>query len=156
VIPCGPVGQFLWRFGGPQWPVQVHVTAKSYYTRDWEWIPLTGLFNLQCQSTTGSSTTISNWPVSKLQRSSGSVSYIHIYTHTHTHIYIHIYVYIHTHYIRWIHNWVTKTVGCGTSHQCTNIHKFYSVIYRTRSTKQYYKSPWHIKKFIYTVNGGCI
>jgi len=56
-----------------------------------------------------------------------------------TYIYIYIYIYIHTtytyiHTVSWIHKWVIKTVGCGTSQRYTNI-QTYSVKYYKHFTK---------------------
>jgi len=48
----------------------------------------------------------------------------------------------------------TKTIGCGTSHKCTNIHNFYSVKYYKHFIKQWYRLSLH-KIFIYKVNGVC-
>jgi hypothetical protein len=70
----------------------------------------------------------------------------YINTHTHTHIYIYVYIYIHTYihtYVRTyvhtcihtyihsmplIHEFFTKTIGCGRSHKYTNIY-IYIYIY---------------------------
>ena len=53
-------------------------------------------------------------------------------THTHTHIPL-------------IHKCVTKTVGCKTSHNYTNIHNYYSVKHYEHFTKQYYRSSLYIR-----------
>ena len=52
----------------------------------------------------------------------------------------------------WVHNYVTKPVGCGTSHKYTNIHNFHSVKYYEHFTKQYYRLSLH-KKLICIVKG---
>jgi hypothetical protein len=67
--------------------------------------------------------------------------------HINIHMYIHIY--IHT----WIHKCVTQTIGCGISHNYTNIQNFYSVKNYKHFTKQYYRSLFTHKTFIYTVKG---
>ena len=55
------------------------------------------------------------------------------YTHTHTHTHTHIHIFHGS--IR-----VSQTVGCGTHHNYTNVHKFYSVKCYKHFTKQYYRS----------------
>ena len=50
-------------------------------------------------------------------------------------VHAYIYTYICT-YILWIHKWVKRAKGCGTSHIYTNIHNCYSVKYYKHFTKQ--------------------
>lgn len=58
-------------------------------------------------------------------------------------------------YIPFILKGVTKTVGCGVSHEYTNIHNVYSVQYYIQCTKTVYKSYFH-KVFICMVKAVCI
>ena len=44
----------------------------------------------------------------------------------------------------YIHECVTQTVGCGTSHKYTNIQNFYGVKHHKHVTKHYYRSSSHI------------
>jgi hypothetical protein len=57
-----------------------------------------------------------------------------VHTYMHTYVRTHIHIYVHT-YIPWIHKFVRKTAGGGTSHKYTNIHNFYSVKYYKNLTK---------------------
>lgn len=66
---------------------------------------------------------------------------------TYMHTYVHIYSYIHTytHTFQWINKFVTKTVGCATSHPYTNVRNMCRVKHYKHFTKQYYRSFLHIK-----------
>jgi hypothetical protein len=49
----------------------------------------------------------------------------------------------------WICKYVTKAIGCVTSHKHTNIHNFYSVKYYKNVMEQYYRSFIAHKKLMY-------
>jgi hypothetical protein len=71
-------------------------------------------------------------------------AYIYTYVHTHTHN-THTYIHTYTHTFQWINKFVTKAVGCATSHPYTNIHNMYSVKHYNHFTQQYYRSSLRIK-----------
>ena len=61
---------------------------------------------------------------------------IHTYIHTYIHKQMHTCTHTHTKQTKKMDPCVTKTKGCGKSHNNANIHNFYSVKYNKHFTKQ--------------------
>jgi len=83
-------------------------------------------------------------------------SFLHAYIHTHTYIHTYIHTYMHA-YIHILHGSisVSKTVGCGTSHEYTNI-QIYSIKYDKYFTKTILYIIFAHKKSIFRVKGVCM